>query len=50
MLDIYDLMDEINDNADKWAKNRWLPQWLAFYQTKVDNVDLGGADFCSAIW
>lgn len=22
-------------SVDKWLKNRWPPQWLAFYQTKV---------------
>jgi very-short-patch-repair endonuclease len=22
-------------SADKWLKNRWPPQWLAFYQTKI---------------
>ncbi|MCI5119612.1 MAG: hypothetical protein D3908_00130 [Candidatus Electrothrix sp. AUS4] len=22
-------------SANKWLKNRWPPQWIAFYQTKI---------------
>ncbi|HKZ83871.1 MAG TPA: hypothetical protein VJ793_09480 [Anaerolineae bacterium] len=27
-------------SVDKWLKDRWPPQWVAFYQTKVFGEDV----------
>jgi very-short-patch-repair endonuclease len=37
------------DSADKWLKNRWPPQWLAFYQTKVFGIEAHAVNYYARV-
>jgi very-short-patch-repair endonuclease len=36
-------------SADKWLKDRWPPDWLAFYQTKVFGDEAYAVNYCAAV-
>jgi very-short-patch-repair endonuclease len=35
-------------SADKWLKDRWLPRWLAFYQTKIFGSEAHAVNYYAA--
>ena len=37
------------DSAHKWLKNRWPPQWLAFYQTKVLGTEAHAVNYYARV-